>query len=179
MIITISGTPGSGKSTIAKAVAKKLKYKHYSMGDLQRIYATEKGISILQLGKLEETDESIDKEIDQKQVELGKKEDNFIIDSRLGSYFIPQAKYKIFLDADKKARAGRIMKDKRNVEKYKTEKEALKAMDDREECNSRRYKKLYGVDHFDKKLYTHFIDTTDLNPEDVVEKVLAILKQKL
>ena len=35
MIITISGLPGSGKSTIGKMLAKKLGYKFYSMGDLR------------------------------------------------------------------------------------------------------------------------------------------------
>ena len=53
MIIVLGGRAGSGKSTIAKEVAKKLGYKHYSMGDLQRNIAKEKGISLLELGKLQ------------------------------------------------------------------------------------------------------------------------------
>ncbi|MBI2112124.1 AAA family ATPase, partial [Candidatus Woesearchaeota archaeon] len=83
MIITISGTAGSGKSTVGKLLAKKLKYKHYSMGDLQRQIAEQRGITLLELGKLEETDPSIDKELDQKQIQLGKTENKFIIDGRL------------------------------------------------------------------------------------------------
>ena len=64
MIITISGKAGSGKSTIAKELAKKLKLKHYSIGDLMRQIAKEKNISLIELSKLAEKDNSIDKELD-------------------------------------------------------------------------------------------------------------------
>ena len=37
MKITISGKAGSGKSTIARGLAKKLELKHYSIGDLMRL----------------------------------------------------------------------------------------------------------------------------------------------
>jgi len=38
MIITIAGEGGSGKSTVARILAKKLDYKHYSTGDLRGRY---------------------------------------------------------------------------------------------------------------------------------------------
>ena len=46
MIITISGKPGSGKSTVAKEAAKKLKLKYYCIGDFQRKIARKKSISL-------------------------------------------------------------------------------------------------------------------------------------
>src|SRR3989338_11659150 len=99
MIIVISGRAGSGKSTIAKALSKRLNLKHYSMGDLTRQVAKERGITLLELGKLEESDDSIDRAIDNKQRELGKG-DNFVIDGRLSAFFIPHATFKIFLVLD-------------------------------------------------------------------------------
>ena len=51
MIITISGTPGSGKSTVAKMIATKLGFKHYSTGDFMRQMAKERGISLEELSK--------------------------------------------------------------------------------------------------------------------------------
>ncbi|MCH9028900.1 MAG: nucleoside monophosphate kinase, partial [Bacteroidetes bacterium] len=66
MIITISGKAGSGKSTVAKELARKLELKHYSIGDLMRQMAKEKNISLTELGKLAEKDDSIDKELDKK-----------------------------------------------------------------------------------------------------------------
>ena len=43
MIISISGFPGSGKSTIAKLLAEKLKWPRYYMGGLRR-EAAKKGV---------------------------------------------------------------------------------------------------------------------------------------
>ncbi|MFO8015868.1 MAG: AAA family ATPase, partial [Candidatus Woesearchaeota archaeon] len=49
MKITISGKPGSGKSTVARLVAERLGLNHYSLGDMQREVAREKCISMAEL----------------------------------------------------------------------------------------------------------------------------------
>ena len=64
-----------------------------------REIAAKRGITLLELSKLAETDRSIDKELDNYQIQLGKDEDNFIIDARLGWHFIPDS-IKIFLDVN-------------------------------------------------------------------------------
>jgi cytidylate kinase len=46
MIISIGGTHGSGKSTIAKMLAKKLNWPHYYMGGLRRETAKKKGLTL-------------------------------------------------------------------------------------------------------------------------------------
>jgi len=66
MIITISGKAGSGKSTVAKQLAKKLNLKHYSIGDIMRKLAKEKNISLNELSKLAEKDKTIDLTLDKK-----------------------------------------------------------------------------------------------------------------
>ena len=133
MRITISGKAGSGKGTIAKLLSKKLKLKHYSIGDLMRVMATEKNLSLLELNKLAEKDKSIDFELDNKLKELGKTKDNFVVDGRLTSFFISNAEIRVFLDADEKVRAQRILKDKRQHEKSKSLKEAINSIKKREE----------------------------------------------
>jgi cytidylate kinase len=45
MIITLSGYPGSGKSTAGKLLAAKLGYNRYSIGDLQRRLAAEHNLT--------------------------------------------------------------------------------------------------------------------------------------
>jgi len=177
MIITISGKAGSGKSTIAKLLAKKLSLKHYSIGDLMRQMAKEKGISLLELSELAEKDESIDKELDEKQIELGKKEKNFVIDGRLTAFFIPKADFKIFLECDDKVRAERILKDERETEKSKDINEMIKKIKRREESERKRYKEYYNVDYYKKELYDFVIDTTNLSVGEVLDKVLGIVKK--
>ena len=175
MIVAISGKAGSGKSTVAKMLAKKLKLNHYSIGDLMREMAKEKKISLLELSKLAENDKSIDKELDKKQIELGKK-GNFVIDSRLAAFFIPQADFKVFLDCDDTVRAERIMKDNREIEKSKNSKEMMKEIKKREESERKRYKEYYGVDCYDKRLYDLVIDTSRLSVDEVVDEIMK--KQK-
>ncbi len=177
MRVIIAGSAGSGKSTVAKLLAKKLGYKHYSMGDFQREIAEEKGISLLELGKLEERDRSLDEEVDQRQIRLGREEDNFVIDSRLGFHFIPDS-IKIFLDADFEERAKRILSDKirkeHNVDLENT-KEHMKV---RKASEKKRYKEYYDIDPYDKSNYDLIVDATSITPEEVVEKIIEFVEKK-
>ena len=179
MIITISGKAGSGKSTVAKMLSEKLKLRHYSIGDLMRAMADEKKLSLLELNRIAEKDKSIDFELDSKLKELGKTKDDFIVDGRLTAFFIPNAKVKVFLDTNDNVRAERILKDKREHEKSKGLKDMIAKIKNREDSEKKRYKKYYGVDYLDKKLYNLVIDTTKLNPNEVVEKIMEFVnKQK-
>jgi len=175
MIIALGGRAGSGKSTIGKLLAKKLKFKHYSMGDFQREIAKERNISILELGELEEKDPSIDKEVDKKQIELGKKQDNFVIDSRLGFYFIPQAK-KVFLEADFELRASRILNDRSRKEDNPDIEKAKENIKKRENSEIKRYTKYYNVNPYDTKKYDIIIDASGKNPEKIADNIINSIK---
>ena len=173
MIITISGRAGSGKSTVAKEIAKKLNLKHYSIGDLMRQMAKERNISLAELGKVAEGDDAVDKELDDRQIKLGKEEDNFVIDGRLTAHFLPDAKLKVFLDCDDKIRAERILKDERKDEESKGVDNIIKKINEREESERKRYKKYYDVDYCDKKLYDLVIDTSKISVKEVVDKIIS------
>jgi CMP/dCMP kinase len=177
MIITVSGKAGSGKSTIAKALAKKLNLRHYSIGDLMRQIASEQHISLMELGRLAENDETIDRELDKKQVEL-RKSDNFVIDGRLTSFFIPNAQLRVFLDCDDTIRAKRIFDENRKDESSKDLNETIAKIKQREQSERIRYEQLYKVDYYDKKLYNLIVDTTHLNISQVLDKILEALGNK-
>ena len=178
MIITISGKAGSGKSTVAKMLSEKLSLKHYSIGDLMRAMANEKKMSLLELNNLAEADKSIDFELDNKLKELGKTKDNFVVDGRLTAFFIPKAQVRVFLDTDDRTRAERILRDKREHEKSKDIDETISIIRKREESEKKRYMQYYGVDYFNKKLYNFFVDTTNLTPNEVVEKIIKFVDKK-
>lgn len=178
MRITISGKAGSGKSTVARLLSEKLGLRHYSIGDLMRAMANENGIALLELNKLAEKDKSIDFELDGKLKELGKTHDNFVVDGRLTAFFIPNAEFRIFLDAEDKVRAERILKDKRQQEKSRSLKETIHNIKKREGSEKKRYLKYYGVNYMDRKLYNFVVDTTNLNPDQVVKKILDFLNAK-
>ena len=175
MIITLSGKAGSGKSTVAKQLAKKLNLKHYSIGDIMRQVAKERSVSLNELSKLAEKDKSIDTALDKKSIDL-REENNFVIDGRLTAYFIHYADLKIFLDCNDKVRAERILKDERKDEKSKSINELIKKIRQREQSERKRYEKLYKIDYYDKKFYDLMIDTTNLSIEEVVDNIMEAAK---
>jgi len=173
MIITISGNAGSGKSTVAKLVAKKLKMKHFSTGDFMRQIAKEKGITLLELSKLAEKDKEIDKLLDRRQAEFGKKENNFVIDSRLGFHFIPKS-IKIFLKASLDVRAQRILKDKRG---YKDIEKLKQNIVKREGSEARRYNEYYQIPDYSDSIYYHLVvDTDNLDINGVVDEIINFVE---
>ena len=170
MIITISGIAGSGKSTVAKKLSQKLKYAHYSVGELMRTMAQERGISLLELGKLAETDMSIDLELDERQKALGK-EDNFVIDSRLGFHFLNHS-FKVFLKVDLTVAAERILNEKRVHESYADLADSVDGIKKRIASEDKRYSSFYKIDYKDDSHYDLIVDTSSLTVDQVVERIL-------
>ena len=178
MIITISGDVGSGKSTVAKIIAKKLGFKHYSTGDFMRSMAKEKKISLMQLGRLAEKSRTIDKELDERQKKLGMEKDSFVIDSRLGFHFIPNSK-KVYLKVNDEIAAERIFSSKRDDEKYNlTLRKTLDNIKERRKSEIMRYKKYYGINLMDLKNYDIVIDTSDITAEEAADRIIKFVKQK-
>ncbi|MBI3036735.1 nucleoside monophosphate kinase [Candidatus Woesearchaeota archaeon] len=183
MIITISGVPGSGKSTVAKLVARKLGFRHYSAGDFMREIAAKRHMSLLEVSKIAEKDRSIDKELDERTMKLGKNEDDFVMDSRLAYHFIPNS-FKVFLKVDGKEAARRIFSDmQKKLKGRKVEKESktlaatLAAIKKRRKSEELRYRKYYNLNPYGTKQYDLVIDTTRATPEKVVEKVVTAVKK--
>lgn len=183
MIISINGAQGSGKSTVAKMLAGKLGWPQYNIGGLRRKIAGDRGLTLAEYNKLGETDPSTDVEIDEYQKKLGETEDNFIIEGRTSWYFIPHSS-KIYIDVKEEEGVKRVFghlqqKNERNEDKGLDSIEDVKeSMRKRHESDRIRYKKYYGVDVNDLKHYDFYIDTTDLNPEQVYGAVYEyVLKQ--
>jgi predicted cytidylate kinase len=178
MIITISGHPGSGKSTVAKLLAKKLGFKHYSAGDFMRAMAAERKTTLEELTKVALKDRSIDDEIDRRTVELAGREDDFVIDSRLGWKFIPGA-VKILLTISPDVAANRVFAQMRPDEKENTTLEATrKNQEKRLAAEIERYSKLYDVDYTDPKNHDFAVDTSVLTPDEIVAKIMEFLNKR-
>lgn len=175
MIITISGLAGSGKSSVAKLIAKKLGYEHFSAGDLQRELAIERGMSITQWGKAEAKDKSFDLMVDKKTEKLGKSKDNFVMDGWLAPLFIPHS-VKIFLGGDELVRAKRRLAHKRKEENFEDIKKTVEDMNNRVQINQERWLKYYDYDLLDLENYDFIVDTTSFSLDEVVEKILWFVK---
>ena len=176
-IISFNGDHGSGKSTIAKKLAKELGYKRFYMGKIARNMAEEHNMSYAEFLDLLKKDPSYDKKIDDYVIDLGNKENNFIIESRTAWHFIPQS-FKVYLKVDPMEGAKRMFADYQNDSHRDNESKGVKTIEDilvisknRKEADDQRYKKLYNIDANDMSQYDLVIDTTDLTREEVLRAV--------
>ena len=178
MLITICGMPGSGKTTVSKLVAEKLGYKHVSVGDLRGQIAQEHNMTIDELNAVGLKEDWTDKETDKKTIELGKKEDDLVIDAWLAWNFIPNS-LKMYLDCDLRVAAERIFKNQRSDEQPQESVDGvLRMIKARLENTVARYKKWYNVDWHDKSNYDVVIDTTTLTPEEVIDRILEEVNKR-
>lgn len=184
MIVSLTGAIGSGKSTIAQMLADKLGWPRYYMGGLRREAAKKKGLTLAEYNKLGETDISTDQEVDRYQEEMGKTQDNFIIEGRTSWYFIPQS-FKIYLDVKPEEGARRVYgslqrKNERNEDKIlKTVDDVRASMANRLASDDRRYQKYYNIKVSDLSHFDFYLDTTNFNAAQVFERVYGRIKAEL
>jgi len=181
-IITISGTPGSGKSTIATQLAEKLNAQRVYVGGIRRELAKEKGMTLAELNEYAlshpETDVDVDKKAAAKVKELAKKSP-VIAEGRTMFHFLPES-IKIYVKANFDVGAQRIWKalqhpeaaEKRNEANVSSLDELKEKLHEREGSDIMRYKKYYNLDHTDLSQYDIIIDTTDLSREESAQKTL-------
>jgi predicted cytidylate kinase len=168
-VITISGTPGSGKSTVAEILEEKLKMPYIYSGQIFRDLAEEYNMSLSEFGKYCEENETIDKKLDERQLEILKK-GNVILEGRLAGWLAYNNKIpslKVMIDADIETRAKRIVK-REGGDIQTRKKEIIK----RQKSETKRYKNYYGFDLSDKSIYDLLIDSGDKSPEEIAEIII-------
>lgn len=166
MIITISGPPGSGTSTLARALSERLQLRRVNSGDLFRKIACDKGISLKELGRIAEKGPDIDYQIDDAQRDLARGGSG-IFEGRLSGHVL-DADLRIMLKADIQIRAGRIAR-----RENKLLQDALDEARVREECEARRYKMYYNIDIQSMSAYDLVIDTGRWNESETLAIALA------
>lgn len=181
MKITIGGLSGTGTSTIAKKLAEKFGLKFYSGGAIQRMNAAKKGMTIEDYDNYLKSNIDEDKQVEKTQIEIGKSEDHFIIESRMAWFCVPDS-IKIKLDCKQDVRIQRIVdslnKGERISQLAMSFDEALDKTLKREETYARRWNHEYNVDWNADENFDLIIDTTEIGVDQVLEKCIDFINSK-
>lgn len=172
MIITITGKPCTGKSTMAEIFVKKYGFDRVYAGAIFKRHARELGIDITELCKSEQI-YAIDRQVDKELEEIyhSRLKDNLLIESRTSWSFMPKA-FNVFIDIPDSVMAERLFNsDRPENERGKTLDEALQKVIERYNADVSRYKLLYNIDCDNLNNYTYVIDNSNLTPEQTADKI--------
>ena len=167
----VAGDIGTGTSTLAKGLAKKLGWKYLSVGDYFRNYHNEHNIPLWSTNTIPE---DLDKKIDKEFVEKIKREEKIILDSHFTSWFVKDLKYifKILLVADSRVSTKRI------VEREHTQQETPEEIEKRRKELKEKFEKLYSSDNYeDPKIFDLVINTTNTGQTETLERAYEVLKK--
>lgn len=162
MLLTVSGPPGSGTSTIATALADRFDVEHVSGGDIFRELAAERDLSLAEFNELAETDDQIDRDLDRRLREIAIERDDVILESRLAGWLAADhADFRFWLDAPLDVRAERIA-DRED----KSPAAAGAETREREASEASRYLEYYDIDIRDLSIYDLVVNTARWDLED-------------
>ena len=173
MRITISGPPGSGKTTACSTLSEALGMEAVVFGKIFRQLAAEKNLTLGELGELAEKDPSIDEMIDGRILEIARSNEDIILESRLSAYMLTRngiPAFRIYLDASPDVRMARV-----GLREGETFEEAHAKTVERQRSEAKRYMMYYGIDIEDRSVYDLVVLTDDLTPDEVLETILGAI----
>ena len=176
MRITISGPPGSGKTTACNRLSEKLGLKAVVFGKIFRELAAEKHLSLIEFGALAEKDPSIDRAIDDRILQIARENEDIILESRLSAYMLSRNSipaFKIYLGASPEVRMSRI-----GVREGQTLEDAKKETLERQASEAKRYMMYYNIDINDMSVYDLVVNTDELDPDGVIDAILKAIEGK-
>ena len=175
-IITLAGSPGSGKSSTAKALAAALGFRHFSSGDLFRQLAVERGQSIEAMNISAEMQRDIDLKVDELLQKMYQADDPLVIDSRMAWHWMPDS-FKVFLILDPATAAERIFAHLQGAGRVSEDaasvKEVRKSIDRRFTSEKKRYAALYSVNATDPLNFDVVVNTKHNDLSTVIAIVSA------
>ncbi len=170
MRIAISGLTGVGKTTVSEIVAKKLNVAHITFS--MKVMAEKMNISLIELQEIAKKDHNIDKKFDEIQLKEIEEVKDFVTSTWLGPW-LAKPDFSVWLKTDDSIRFVRIC-EREKISLEKAKKYVLK----KDEQNFERYMNIYQIDIKDHSMFDLILDTTELTPEQVANKIIEEYNKK-
>jgi predicted cytidylate kinase len=175
-LITVSGLPGSGTTTVCGLLTKRLGWRYANTGQVFRQMAAEADISLDELGQRAESDARIDRQLDARTVEMARTCEKVILEGRLCGWMARRhglPALKVWLEASPETRVRRV--SRRDGQSLG---QAMRDMVERERSESKRYAEHHGIDIADLSIYDLVIDTEQYAAAEVAEQITTCLECK-
>ena len=170
--IAISGELGSGKTSVATAIAAHLGLEMFSTGEMQREIARSMQLSTLDLNRRSESDLSIDEAVDgEVRRRAAESTSPMVFDSRLAWHTIGNA-FRVRLIADPHVAVERIHRGRKSLEEsYESVLQAEESLLKRYTIEKSRFESLYGVDITRLRNFDLVVDSSDLTIDEVAHLI--------
>lgn len=175
MLVTLSGLPGSGTSTLSRLVAPELGLDHLDGGTVFRSAAADAGMGLAAFAARAEGDESIDRALDDRLTERARQGD-VVLESRLAGWLVTRAEIpavRVWVGCDDEERARRVGgRDGHHPVAGLTQNR------DREASERKRYQDFYAIDLTDLSIYDLVLDSTEVAPEHLLTAVVEAARAR-
>jgi cytidylate kinase len=172
LLITVSGPPGCGATTLCTQLADAIGCPYISGGDIFRDLADKRGLTLTQLtAKAQESDE-LDRALDERIQNIAEKwgtaNKPCVLESRLAGWIAgSRADLRIWLDAPVEVRKERVS----------DREETVAEMQVREFSEAQRFDSYYEVDLNDREFYDIHLNTARWSKRSVFAIVRTAIEQ--
>ena len=182
MILTITGAPCSGKSTVARMLELKYGFDRMSTGKIVRDMAKERGLDIVEMQEVLNADPTIDQKIEERQKQIGieRADDKLIMEARLAWYAVPHS-FKVYVTIPEDEMARRFLQDseRENDREVSSIEEAREVLSYRRGQEIERYKKIYGIDLSDMSNFDYVAVNYEKSAEQTADEIYEAYKKQL
>ena len=170
-VVTLSGLPGSGKTTVGRRVAETVGLAFTSAGEIFRQTASERGLDLLAFSHLAEREEAIDRDLDRQMLSLA--HPGRLLEGRVTGALCRQQQIPcvyLELTAEEPVRVTRIaQRDGTEID------ETRRRLVERTASERARYRRYYHID-LDREHADCAVDSTQLDVEAVTDRFVRFLR---
>lgn len=171
-IITVSGLPGAGTTTLCRQLQERLDLPYTYAGRIFREQAEARGLSLSEFGALCQADPRVDQELDAQQTRLLEEAadgGSLLLEGRLAGWLAHRNEIpalKVWVDCDATERIHRVQD--RDGGDLSTQ---IQNTREREQSEMDRYQRYYGIDLADMTPYDLVVDSKAHSAEELADQV--------